>query len=134
MIQRSLARKEPAMAFVLTLGFAEHDKNNFEEKTLPKVRGHQSNAPASTEESGLYRVSVAVTSPSAAREVCHLLVAFLAHSKHDFVNVEWTGADGSAQIGQVSGKAARDAEVVAVRVGAAAKAHLDQEKEAATSA
>src|SRR2546423_5628514 len=109
------------MAFVVTLGFAtEHDKNSFEEKTLPKVRGHQVDPPETSEESGLFRVAVSVTSPSAAREVCHLVVAFLAHSKNDFVNVEWIGADGSAQSGLVSGKAARDAELVSVRVGAAA--------------
>ena len=115
------------MPFAMTLGFAtESDKNDFVEKILPKVRGQQVD-PAGDND-GIQRVGVAVTSPSAARDLCHQIVAFLAHSKKDRVTLSWTAADGQAQTGLVTGEAARDAEILAVRVGAAAKAHLDAEK------
>ena len=80
------------------------------------------------EPDALHRIAVSVTSPSAARDVCHQVVAFLAHSKKDRVIVEWQGVDGQAHSGRVTGESARDAEIVAVRVSAAAKAHLDSEK------
>ncbi len=118
------------MPFALTLGFAtEHDRDDFVEKILPKVRGQQMDPPK-TEEDGLYRIAVSVTSPSAARDLCHQVVAFLAHSKKDRVIVEWQGVDGQAHSGRVTGESARDAEILAVRVSAAAKAHLDDEKTA----
>jgi hypothetical protein len=115
------------MPFALTLGFAtEHDRDDFVEKILPKVRGQQVDPPKTeVEPDGLHRIAVSVTSPSAARDVCHQVVAFLAHSKKDRVIVEWQGVDGKAHSGLVTGESAKDAEILAVRVSAAAKAHLD---------
>ena len=120
------------MAFVITLGFAtEPDRDDFLARTLPKVRGQQTDPPQTTEEGdGLHRVGVAVTSQTAARDLCHSLVSFLAKSKNDRVQVSWTGTDGQTHVGEVTGGAAREAEVLSVRVGAAAKTHLDQEKAA----
>ena len=117
------------MPFVMTLGFAtEQDKESFVERILPKLRGQEAEPTVPEEEDGLQRLGVAVTSPSAARDICHQLVAFLAHSKNDSVSVAWKGADGSEHNGLVTGSAARDAEILSVRVGEAAKAHIDAEK------
>jgi hypothetical protein len=117
------------MAFVMTLGFAtEQDKEQFVERILPKLRGQEAEPAKPEEEDELQRLGVSVTSASAARDICHQLVAFLAHSKNDSVSVFWEGADGSAHNGLVTGNSARDAEVLAVRVGEAAKVHLDAEK------
>jgi hypothetical protein len=118
------------MAFVITLGFAtEQDRDAFNERILPKVYGKAADPVVPEgEPDGLHRTAVAVTSQTAARDVCHQTVAFLAHSKNDQVILTWTGADGNAHSGDVTGKSARDAEFLAVRVGAAAKAHLDKEK------
>ena len=119
------------MAFEMTLGFAtEHDRADFIERIAPRVRGQVAEPAARAEEDGLYRVQVAVTSQTAARDLCHMVVAFLAHSKKDRVNLSWTAADGSQQSGAVTGDSPRDAEILAVRVGAAAKNHLDVEKAA----
>jgi len=119
------------MSFVITVGFAtEHDRAAFVEKTVPKIRGHLTDAPTPEEgaEDGLHRVGLAVTSQSAAKDLCHQIVAFLAHSKTGRVTVGWTGMAGEAQVGEVNAGAARDAEILAMRLGTAAKAHLDAEK------
>lgn len=118
------------MPFVITLGFAtEHDRNEFAERVAPKVRGHETEegltAPA--EGDGLQRLGIAVTSQSAARDLCHQIVAFLAHSKTGRVTVSWPGVGGEPQSAQVSAGAARDAETLAVRLGAAAKARMKDE-------
>jgi hypothetical protein len=55
-------------------------------------------------------------------------VAFLSKSKKDRVTVEWTGADEKPQVGEVYAGSARDAELLAVRISAAAKAQLDKSK------
>lgn len=122
------------MAFTIVLGFAtEADRDDFVERILPRVRGHQVEAPTPEgEEGGLQRLGVAVTSQTAARDLCHQVVAFLTRSKNDRVELFWTGVDGQPHVGEVTGSSPRDAEFVAVRVGAAAKAHLDQEKAAAS--
>jgi hypothetical protein len=120
------------MPFVIDFGFAtEHDKQSFAERALPKLRCQLlEDGGESAEGNGLYRLSVSVTSQSAARDICHQIVSFLAHSKKDRVTLSWKGLDGSEQTGEVVGEAPRDAEILAVRVGTAAKAHLDQEKSA----
>jgi len=120
------------MAFVITLGFAtEHNRDAFIERTLPRIRGHQADPMSLGDEGGsLHTVGVGVTSQSAARDVCHQIVAFLAHTKSVQVNAAWLGADGEPQYGTVTAGAAREAETLAVRVGAAAKARLDAEKPA----
>ena len=118
------------MAFVFNVGFAtEHDKDSFVEKVVPRVRAQQTDAaPVEGEGDGLHRVGLAVTSQSAAKDVCHQIVAFLAHAKNSRVTVSWTGPDGQAQAGDINAGTAGDAEVVAMRLGAAAKAHVDGEK------
>lgn len=117
------------MPFPITVAFAtEHDRSDFEERILPRIRGHRAEPVLPEEEDGAHRVGITVTSPSAARDLCHQLQAFLAHNKTGQVTVEWNGPDGTLQSGQVSGDSQRDAEVLALRLGAAAKAHLDAEK------
>ena len=119
------------MAFTFSVGFAtEHDKQEFEVKTAPKVRGKQVDPPAVEGGEGLHRVGLAVTSQSAAKEVCHLLLAFLAHAKNSRVTLHWTGADGQAQVGDVEAGQQSGAEVLSMRLGAAAKAAIDAEKAA----
>jgi hypothetical protein len=120
------------MAFVFNVGFAtEHDKEVFVERVLPKVRAQQTDpAPADGDgDDELQQVGLAVTSPSAAKEICHQVVAFLAHAKNSRVTLSWTGADGQPQAGDVAAGSAKDAEIVAMRLGTAAKAHIDAEKE-----
>ncbi len=118
------------MPFVITLAFAtEHDREAFREKILPRLRGSEVEPEGDAgDPPGLMRVGVAVTSHTAARDVCHQLNAFLNKAKNDRVNVHWTGVDGKRQVGEARGNAAREAEVLSVRVGAAAKAGLDAEK------
>ena len=121
------------MPFTITAGFVtESDRNAFVEKVLPKVHGHQTddtNTPPADEGDELYRSSVAVTSQSAARELCHLLVAFLAHTKSSRVVLSWPGAGGEPQAGEVNAGtgAAREAELLAMRLGPAAKAFMNRE-------
>jgi hypothetical protein len=119
------------MPFVISVGFAtEHDRDDFEEKILPKIRGHKAEPPQveGAEKDALYRIGVAVTSQTAAKDLCHQIVGFLAHAKNSRVDVAWIGADGQLQVGEVNAGAAREAEILAVRVGASAKAHMDAEK------
>ena len=118
------------MAFVITLGFAtEQDRDSFVERIAPKIYGKPADPVVPEgEPDGLHRTALAVTSQTAARDVCHQTVAFLAHSKNDQVLLSWTGADGNTHSGEVTGKSARDAELLSVRVGAAAKAFIDREK------
>ncbi|HXG24525.1 MAG TPA: hypothetical protein VNJ09_08240 [Chthonomonadales bacterium] len=120
------------MAFVIGLAFAtEQDRADFVERIMPRVRGKEAEPPRPEgEEDGLHWMGIAVTSQSAARDLCHQLVAFLAHSKKTRVDVTWRSADGQLQTGQVTAEAAREAEILSVRLGAAAKAHLDAEKNA----
>lgn len=121
-----------AMPFVLTLGFAtEHDRDEFLNRALHRIRGQVTDAAiAPAEPDGIHRIGIAVTSPSAARDVCHQVVSFLSHAKNARVNLAWHGANGEPQYGEIAGSALKDAEIVAVRVGAAARTCLDREKEA----
>ena len=118
------------MPFVITLAFAtEHDREAFRERILPRLRAAEVEPEGDSEDvPGLSRVGVEVTSHSAARDVCHQLTSHLSKLKNDRVNVYWTGVDGKRQMGEARGDAAREAEVLAVRVGAAAKARLDNER------
>ncbi len=119
------------MPFTITLGFAaEHDRDAFIEKVVPKVRGHAADPAPGEEGDALHKTAVAVTSQTAAKELCHLIVAFLAHSKSSRVVLIWPGAGGEPQAGEVNAGtgAAREAEVLAMRLGPAAKAFMDHEK------
>jgi hypothetical protein len=118
------------MAFVMTLAFAtEHDRESFRDKILPRLRATEVDPEGDPgDPPGLYRIGVAVTSHSAARDVCHQLNAFLVKAQNDIVNVYWTGVEGTRQSGEARGNAPREAEVLSVRIGAAAKARLDEER------
>lgn len=119
------------MSFVIDLAFAtEHDKEAFAEKILPRVRGHSVELPlpAEDESDALHHLGVAVTSPSAAKDLCHQMVAFLAHAKTGRIDVRWTAADGQVQTGEVNANSARDAEILALRLAPAVKAHMEAEK------
>ncbi len=119
------------MAYTITLGFAtEHDRDAFVEKIVPKIRAHQVE-PLPTEEGAedkLHRLGLAVTSPSAAKDVCNHIVAFLAHIKNTRVDVFWTGMGGEVLAGDVNAGAPRDAEILGLRIAAAAKAELNKEE------
>jgi hypothetical protein len=119
------------MPFVFTLGFAtEADKTRFVERILPRLRATPTDAAGEpqTEGPAVHHLSLSVTSQSAAKETCHHLLAFLAHVKNSRVTVEWTGADGQTQNGEVQAGTPRDAEVLAMRLGQAAKTHMDSER------
>lgn len=118
------------MSFVITLAFAtEHDREAFKERILPRLRGSEVDPEGDAgDPPGLYRVGVSVTSHTAARDVCHQLNSFLAKAQKDRVDVSWKGADGKRQAGEASGNAPKEAEILSVRVGAAAKARLDEER------
>ena len=124
------------MPFTLTLSFVrDHDRQLFEERVVPKLRGALVEPPADPEADaqGYHRLAVAVTSPSAAREVCRHALGFLAHAKNVRIVFSWAGPDGSAQFGDLNAGEGRDAELLAMRIGAAAKAVLDAERNAETA-
>ena len=118
------------MAFTINLGFAtDHDRDAFVEKALPRIRGHQVDAADNTGEGGtLEWIGVSVTSPSAAKDIVHQIVASMAHVKNTRVTLVWQGADGQRHVGEIDAGATRDAELQGLRVSSAAKAHLDKEK------
>jgi len=121
------------MPFTITLGFeTESDKNGFLEKVAPKVRGRQIEADTPAEADGLFRTAIVVTSQSAAKELCPLLVAFLVHVKSGRVQLTWPGAGGEPQVGEINAGvgASREADILAMRLGPAAKAFMDHEKAA----
>lgn len=116
------------MSFILTLSFIrDHDRQLFEERVVPKLRGTLVEPPedAEAEAQGYHRLAVSVTSPSAARDVCRHALGFLSHIKNGRIIFSWTGADGSAQFGDLNAGEGRDAELLAMRIGAAAKAACD---------
>lgn len=126
------------MAFQAVLGFmSDNARREFSERILPKlpgchVTGEETSSSAEGEESEAFthRLQLTISSPMAARDLCHHLTGFLNHLKGG-VLLEWTGQDGAAQALQLSGQAARDAEIAAVRLAASVKAHNDAEKAAA---
>jgi hypothetical protein len=125
------------MAFTITLSFIrEHDQELFLERVAPRLRGHLVDPPADevADAEGYHRVALSVTSPSAAREVCQHAFGFLAHAKNARIIFSWAGADGQVHYGDLNAGQGRDAELLAMRVGAAAKACLDAEREAAEGA
>src|SRR5436190_3518010 len=81
-----------SIAFVITRGFAtEHDRDAFVERIAPKIYGKTADPVVPDgEPDGLHRTAIAVTSQTAARDVWHQTVAFLAHSKNDQVLLSWT--------------------------------------------
>jgi hypothetical protein len=121
------------MSFELTLHFiTEHDRDAFVERVVPHLRGHLVEPPPDedAEAQGYHRIAIAVTSPSAARDVCAQAFGFLAHMKNARIVFAWTGVDGERQFGEIASGEGRNADLMSVRVGAAAKAVLDAEKAA----
>jgi len=114
------------MAYTVTLGFdTPKGAEEFAEKVAPRIHGKWVDVPDDMAGDGAHRLAVAVSSPTAAREVCHSVVAFLSHGKGSRVDILWRGADGSVQMTSVDAGSPRDAEVLATRIGMAAKAVLD---------
>ncbi len=121
------------MPFTITLHFvSDHDRDLFVERVAPRVRGHLVDPPADdvADAQGYERVAIAVTSQSAARDLCHLAFGFLAHMKNARIVFRWPVSGGETQYAEVASGEGRDANLLSVRVGAAAKAFLDEEKEA----
>lgn len=121
------------MAFTITMGFMrDHDLQLFMDRVAPRLRGQLTDPPADeiAEAQGLKRIAVSVTSQSAARDVCRHAHGFLTHAKNARIVFSWTGTDGQTHYGDLNAGEGRDAEMLALRVGAAAKAALDAEREA----
>jgi hypothetical protein len=121
------------MPFSITLHFvSDHDRDLFVERVAPRVRGHLVDPPAdeTADAEGYQRIAVAVTSQTAARDLCHLAFGFLAHMKNARIVFRWPISGGETQYGEVASGEGRDANLLSVRVGTAAKAFLDAEKEA----
>jgi len=121
------------MPFSVTIAFVRSiDRDGFVEKGPGKIHGSlaavESPGADAPEADILHRAVITVTSPTAAREVCHHVASYLAHAKGSRVDITWVGADGESQYGEVNAGALRDADLLATRVGAAAKAIIDAEK------
>jgi hypothetical protein len=136
------------MPFQARIGFmTENGLQEFREKSLPRLPGckpveesaqaESSAQPAESEEGeGAFNdwLPLSISSPTAARDLCHQLMAFLNHAKQSAVRLEWVGSDGSTQFAQISGQLTRDLEIAAMRLSASVKAHNDAEKAAAKAA
>ncbi|HZO92052.1 MAG TPA: hypothetical protein VFB38_27285 [Chthonomonadaceae bacterium] len=125
------------MPFEARLGFTnENNRRDFAEKLLPKLPGCRvvtEDTPApDAEDTGAYTdwLRLTISSPTAARDLCHQLMAFLSHHKQSGVLLQWQGGDGTPQSAQLSGQSQRDAEVVAMRLSTAVKALNDAERAA----
>ncbi|MBM3494185.1 MAG: hypothetical protein FJX72_07680 [Armatimonadetes bacterium] len=119
------------MAFTMTLAFVrEHDKQLFLERVVPRLRGHLTEAPPdeTADAQGYQRIAIAVTSQSAAKEVCRQAFGFLAHLKNSRILFSWVGADGETCYGDLNAGEGRDEELLSLRVGAAAKTATGADK------
>ena len=128
------------MPFPVNLGFMrENDLSEFIDRLLPRLPGSrvlEEDLPqADTEEveETVYRVRLAISSPTAARELCQQVMSFLSHHKGSGVFLEWTGHDGLPQNVSLNSDSPRNAEIAAARLAASVKAHNDAEKAAARS-
>ena len=117
------------MPFDTTLEFGTTaQKEAFTNEFGSRVRGIVSDATGEDAELAERSVTVTVTSPSAAKEVCSLVLAFLAHQSNSQVNLTWQGANGQPQHGEIATGGQKDAEVIAMRLSGAAKGKIDAEK------
>jgi hypothetical protein len=126
--------EEKTVAFAMTLSFATiQARDAFADQELSRVHGQQvePSPVADAEAAEPARIAVEVRSPTSAKEVCRLVESFLRHSKDTRIDLTWTDANGDAQVGWISSGSSRDADLLAIQIGAAAKAVLDKEKEAA---
>lgn len=116
------------MVFGITLHFTtDHDLDLFVDRVVPRVRGRLVEPPAdeTAESEGYKRLAVAVTSASAARDLCSHAFGFLTHLKGARIVFAWNGLDGVRQFGEIESGQSRDAELLSIRLGSAAKAALD---------
>lgn len=119
------------MPFTITLHFLSvHDRDLFEERVVPHLRARVVDPPAdeSAEAQGYERLALAVTSPSAARDVVRRAGGFVSHLRGGRIVFAWENAEGERQFGEIVSGEARDADLLSMRVGAASKALLDAEK------
>ncbi|HZT40557.1 MAG TPA: hypothetical protein VFA07_00125 [Chthonomonadaceae bacterium] len=128
------------MAFPIHVGFMrENDLREFTDRLLPRLPGCRvldEDLPETDKEEveqTIYRVRLAVSSPTGARELCQQLMSFLSHHKGSGVFLEWTGHDGLPQNVPLNSDMPRNAEIASVRLAASVKAHNDAEKAAAKS-
>jgi len=126
------------MSFPVHLGFMrENDLREFTDRLLPRLPGcrvlEEDSPQADTEETEerVYRIRLAVSSPTAARELLAQLMSFLSHHKGSGVFLEWTGHDGLPQNVSLNSDTPRNAEIASARLAASVKAHNDAEKAAA---
>src|SRR5579884_2587076 len=115
------------MSFPLRIGFlSESAYGDFVTRFLPRLPGTrlepQQPEPAGDESAFRHLALVAVSSATAAKDLCHQLNAFLAHHKNSGIRLEWEGADGTVQTAQLTANAAKESEIVALRLGAAIRA------------
>jgi hypothetical protein len=123
------------VAFTITLAFATPQaRDAFAEQELPRVHGQPVDQPVDAE-GAPPRLAVAVRSPSSAREVCRLVESFLRQRETSArfpqgsrVDLAWIDSNGEEQVGWIAQGSPRDADLLAIQIGAAAKAVLDKEK------
>jgi hypothetical protein len=120
------------MAFEITLSFVrEHDLALYEERVVPRLRGVAARL-GEVEGDPMHRLSVKVTSPSAAKDVVSLTHGFLAHAKNVRVDLSWPIAGGGTASGQLdastgaTGISPREADLLAIRVAGGAKLALQE--------
>jgi hypothetical protein len=119
------------MAFQARIGFvSESQMTDFTARFLPRVPGCRVEAEETPEEPDeasenayTHWLTLSITSPTAARDLCHQLTAFITHLKKGGALLEWKSAEGATQTGQLSTSAIRDAEIVAMRLSASVKAY-----------
>jgi hypothetical protein len=126
------------MAFHARLGFVnENVQKDFTERLLPKLPGSRivEEAAPAPDENDIFThwTPLSISSPTAARDLCHQLTGFLNHHKQSGLLLQWKGGDESDQSIQLTGQQ-RDAEIAGMRLSAAVKAHNDAEKAAAKAA
>ena len=114
------------MSFQVTVAFTSSSaRAEYIEHALPRNRvSIEGELPAEADAEGAWMVTVRVGSAAAARELCHKLVAFLAHHKPGGIVIRWVSADGAAQFATLRDGANRDAEVLATRLATTARSVL----------
>lgn len=117
------------MSFTVVLSFVKStDRDAFEARALSRVRAHKADTAPADSDDGLSRLALTVTSSSAARDLCAEANAYLAHSRGSRIGFTWSGQDGEIQTGDIVSGGARDADLLATRLGAAAKLVLGAQR------
>ena len=122
------------MAFQARIGFVnENVQKDFTERLLPKLPGShivEEAAPAPDDDVFTHWTPISISSPTAARDLCHQLTGFLNHHRQSGLMLQWKGGDESDQSIQLTGQQ-QASEIAGMRLSAAVKAHNDAEKAAA---